>query len=82
MYEGVDPRRAAIAEDLDLVARQLVLGEDAVPDRVVDVVVDVRNPVDDSDDLPLEGFGLPLARVGEDAVSHLVREVEPFCDAQ
>ena len=70
------------AEQLDLGVRQVGLGEDAVPDRVVDVVVDVRDAVDDADDLALERLRLLRARVGEDAVAHLVREVEPPRDAQ
>ena len=54
VHEPVDALGAARAEHLDLVARQVALGEDPVADRVVDVVVDVRDAVDDADDLPLE----------------------------
>ena len=50
--------------------------QEPVPHRVVDVVVDVRDAVDQPHDLPLERLGLALAGVREDAVAHLVREVE------
>ena len=56
---------------------QIGLGEDPVADRVVDVVVDVGDPVDDAHDLPLERLRLLRARVREDAVADLVGEVEP-----
>ena len=75
--EPVDALRAGRAEQLDLVVRQLRLGEDPVPDRVVDVVVDVGDAVDDADDLALERLRLLRARVREDAVADLVREVQP-----
>ncbi len=39
-------------------------------------MVDVRDPVDEPHDLPLERLGLALARVREDPVADLVREVE------
>ncbi len=74
-----EPRRA---EQLDLGVRKVGLGEDAVPDRVVDVVVDVRDAVDDANDLALERLRLLRARVREDAVAHLMGEVEPPRDAQ
>ena len=65
------------AEQLDLGPRQVGLGEDPVANRVVDVVVDVRDAVDDAHDLALERLRLLRARVREDAVADLVREVEP-----
>ena len=69
------------AEHVDLVPRQVGLLEDPVPHRVVDVVVDVRHPVDDAHDLALEHRRLALARVGEDPVHDLVRQVEPLARA-
>ena len=51
-------------------------------DRVVDVVVDVRDAVDDADDLPLVRLRLDLARVLEDAVADLPREVQLLGDPQ
>src|SRR5581483_6290832 len=74
--ERVDPVRTGVAEHVDLRARQVAFLEDAVADRVVDVVIDVRNAIDDADDLALERLRLALAPVGEDAVAHLVRQVE------
>ena len=70
------------AEHRDLVARQVALLEQAVADRVVDVVVDVGDAVDDADDLALERLGLLLARVREDAVADLVGQVQPLGDPQ
>ena len=72
----------ARAEQRDLVLRQVVGVEDPVADRVVDVVVDVRDAVDDPDDLPLVRLGLDLARVLEDAVADLPREIELLRDPQ
>ena len=47
------------AEELDLGVWEIGLGEDAVPDRVVDVVVDVGDPIDDADDLAFERLRAP-----------------------
>ena len=65
--ERVDPLRARRAEQLDLVDGKVALGQEPVPQRVVDVVVDVGDPVDDADNLALVRLGLSLARVSEDA---------------
>ena len=65
-----------VPEDRDLLEREVVLREEPVAHGVVDVVVDVGDPVDETNDLPLERLGLALAGVREDAVAHLVREVE------
>src|SRR6185503_9256631 len=80
--ERVDPLRARGAEELDLVEGKVALGQDAVPERVVDVVVDVGDAVDDADDLAFVRRRLALARVGEDAVADLVRQVELSRDPQ
>ena len=82
MDERVDAFRAARAEDGDLLPRQVSLGEDPVADRVVDVVVDVRDAVDDADDLALERLGLARPCVSEDPVDHLVRQVQALGDAR
>ena len=50
--------------------------EDPEADRVVDVVVDVRDAVDDADDLALERRRLAPAGVREDAVAHLPGQVQ------
>ena len=78
VHEPVDPLRAARAEQRDLVARQVGRREQPVADRVVDVVVDVRDPVDEADDPPLQRLRLLDAGVGEDAVTDLVTEVQPL----
>ena len=80
--ERVDALRAARAEQRDLVLRQVFGIEDPVPDGVVDVVVDVRDPVDDAHDLALVRLGLDLTRVLEDPVAHLPRQVERFRDPE
>ena len=61
------------AEQRDLLVRQVVLAEQPVAHRVVDVVVDVGDAVDEADDLALERRRLSLAGVREDAVADLVR---------
>ena len=70
--EAIDALGPGRAEELDLGVWEIGLGEDPVPDCVVDVVVDVRDPIDDADDLALERLGLLHARMREDAVAHLV----------
>ena len=80
VHERVDPFGAGRAERLDLGARQIGLVEDAVANRVVDVVVDVRDPVDDADDPPLQRLRVGVAGVREDAVDDLCREIEPARD--
>ena len=49
-------------------------------DRVVDVVVDVRDAIDDAHDLALERVRLDLSRVLENAVAHLPRQVQRLGD--
>ena len=61
-------------------ARQIGLVEDAVANRVVDVVVDVRDPIDDADDPPLQRLRIGVAGVREDAVDDLRRQIEPTRD--
>ena len=79
MHQRVDPRRAGIPQDRDLRHRQGVGLEDPGAQRVVDVVVDVGDPVDEPDDLALEGGRLAgAARVAQDAVPHRRREIELF----
>ena len=58
-------------------AGQVAGGDHAGAQRVVDVVVDVRDPVDEPDDLALERRRLPRAAgVAEDPVAHRRGEVE------
>ena len=72
----VDSARSGVAEQLDLGTGQ-VLGHQQPPaERIVDVVVDVRDPVDDTDDLAFERLGLLSACVGEDPVANLARQVQ------
>ena len=54
VHERVDPRRATFTEQFELGARQLLGTQDPEADRVVDVVVDVRHPVDEPDDPSFE----------------------------
>ena len=70
--ERVDPRRSRRPEDCDLVVREIVVVEEAIPDRVVDVVVDVGHTVDYANDLSFYRLGLALAGVREDPVANLV----------
>ncbi len=79
--ERVDAGRAGGPEQLDLLGGQVVVVEDPVADRIVDVVVDVRDTVDEPHDLALQRGGLLRARVREDAVAHLVGEVQVAGDA-
>ena len=53
----------------------------AVPDRIVDVVIDVRDAVDEPHDPPFERLWLLRTGVREDPVAHLVGQVEVQGDA-
>ena len=64
------------AEQRDGCLGQLPRVEHAGAQGVVDVVVDVRDAVDDLDDAALERLRRDGPGVVEDAVAHLVREVE------
>ena len=75
--EGVDPGRSGGAEQIDLMGREILGAEDPRAQGVVDVVVDVGDPVDELDDPPLQSRRLARARVVEDAVAHLLGQVEP-----
>ena len=74
----VDTSALRVAQHGDAVARQVVRGEDAGGDRVLDVVVDIGAAVGEFDDFALESAGGAVEFVVEDAVAHLVGEVEPF----
>ena len=78
---AVDPIGARGTEQLDLGAGQVGVREDPVADRIVDVVVDVGDAIDDAYDLPLQRLRLLSTGVREDAVADLVGEVEPQGDA-
>ena len=77
MREGVDAPGAGRAEQVDLRLRQLARVEHSGADGIVDVVVDVRDAIDEADDLPLVRVRLVRARVVEDPVANLGRQVEP-----
>ena len=69
--------RTGVAEDVDRVVRQLVAPQDAGAQRVVDVVVEVGDAIDDPDDPTLERRRLGRAAgVAEDAVADGLAEVQ------
>ena len=74
--EPVDPARAGLPQELDLFLRQVSVRQEAGAQGVVDVVVDVGDAVDEADDLPLERGRVAGAGVLEDAVAHLLGEVQ------
>ena len=79
VHEPVDAARAGVAEDGDLLRRQVGERQHARPHGIVDVVVDVGDAVDQADDLALERRGLARpARVAQDPVAHRLGEVEPL----
>ena len=82
VHECVDPPRAAVAEECNLLAGKVSRIEDPEADGVVDVVVDVGNPVDDPHDLAFERRGLLLPCVREDSVSNLFRQIQRLGDTQ
>ena len=74
--ERVDAPRARRAEQLDLFAGEVGGVEHAGADRVVDVVVDVSDAVDELHDLALERVRLVRAGVVENPVAHLGGQVQ------
>jgi hypothetical protein len=56
--QRVDSLRAGRPQQLDLRGRQILGTQDSRPQRVVDVMVDVGDAVDQPDDLPLHRHGL------------------------
>ena len=76
--ERVDPARAGVAEDLDRSGGQVGGRDHAGAQRVVDVVVDVRDPVHQPHDLALERRRLRRAPgVADDPVAHRLGQVQP-----
>ena len=73
---------ARSAEERQLVGRKLVRREDPVADRVVDVVVDVGDAIDEPHDRTLERRRLLHPGMREDPVTHLVGEIEALRDAE
>ena len=72
-------REPVVAEDRDLLRRQVGDPEHARAHGVVDVVVDVGDAVDEPDDLALERRRLARpAGVAQDPVAHRLGEVEPL----
>ena len=77
MHEPVDAARAGVAEDRDLLQRQVGDLQHAGAHGVVDVVVDVGDAVHEADDLALERRRLARpARVAQDPVADRLGEVE------
>jgi hypothetical protein len=62
---------------VDPSSREIVRADDPRPQRVVQVVVDVRDPIDEPHHPALERQGLLRPRVVEDPVAHRLRKVEP-----
>ena len=76
VHEPVDPLAAGLAQDRDLLLRQVALVEHARPQRIVDVVVDVGHPVHQPHDPALERGGQLRAGVAQDPVAHRLGEVQ------
>ena len=77
VHERVDAARAGVAEHGDRLGRQLLLAQHAGAQRVVDVVVDVGDAVDEPHDAPLErARQRRAAGVAGDPVAHVVAEVQ------
>ena len=73
---GVDPPAVGISQDFDAFPGQIFLPDDMRPQCVVDIVVHVRDAIGGAHDAPLAGFGLQVARVVQDAVAHLGRQIQ------
>ena len=56
---------------------QIALVQDAGPDGVIDVVVDIGDAVGKVDDAPFFGLGPLAAAVAQDPVPHLKGQVQP-----
>ena len=78
VHERVDPRASPVGPRIAISSTGRSLGrEHARAQRVVDVVVDVGDPVDQPDDLALERRRLARAAgVAQDAVAHRLGQVQ------
>ena len=77
VHERVDAARAGVAEHGDRLGRQVLLAQHAGAQRVVDVVVDVGDAIDDPHDAPLErARQRRAARVADDPVAHVLGQVQ------
>ena len=77
-HQGLDPLRPGGPEQVDLGDREVLEGQHAGPDGVVDVVVDVGDPVDEPHDPALQRGGRLGPGVAQDAVTDRPGEVQPL----
>ena len=71
-------RRAQNVRDIP---RNVAFGQNPRTDRIVDVVINIRNAVGCTHDLPLKRFRDPRPRVPEDRHAHLIGKVQPVAVA-
>ena len=74
--KGVDALALAVSENTSDVRRNTLLAQDASAFRIVNVMVDICNPVRELYYPALKGIGLFSARVADYSVAHLIGKVE------
>src|SRR5947207_233972 len=82
VHQRVDSTRAGLAEQCHLVLEKILGPQDPEAYGIVDVMVDVRDAVDDPNDLPLVRRGLALPGVRQDPVFDFRGEIEVLRDAE
>ena len=74
---GVDALAVRLPQHLQAVRRQFKGLQDSGAQGIIQIVIQIRNPIGTADALPLQRCGKLLAGVTEDAVAHLPRQVQP-----
>ena len=74
--QGVDPLGMGIAKDGRNLRRNVLVAKDPRPHGVVNVVVDVGDPVRKPDNLSLQGLRLVRAAVAQDAPADLIGQIQ------
>ena len=69
------------AQNVRNLARNIAFRQNPRTNRIVDVVIDIRNAVGRAHDLPLERLGNSRSRVPEDRHAHLIGKVQPVAVA-
>ena len=77
-HQSGDALRVGIAQHLRRLQRDVHGVDDAPPQGVLDVVVDIGDQVGQAHRLPLQRLGLGPLGVADDAVAHLPGQVQPL----
>ena len=75
-HQGIDPGAVVVAQNIGDLPGNVVICQNARPDGIVNIVVDIGDLVTAADDLPFQGPGPAASGVAENAVPHLMGQVQ------